>query len=75
MRGFQKCITLGSRTSGSAHEVAGGWVGGVGWGGWVGGWVVCSIIVSLQSSLELEFGLWSWSLDFGVRLDLDWTSA
>ena len=67
MRGFQKCITLGSRTSRSAHEVAGG-VGGV-------GGVGCSIIVSLQSSLELEFGVWSWSLDFGVRLDLDWTSA
>ena len=33
MRGFQKGITLGSRTSGSAFEVAGG-VGGV--GGWCG---------------------------------------
>ena len=36
MRGFQKGITLGSRTSGSAFEVAGG-VGGVGGvGGWCG---------------------------------------
>ena len=34
MRGFQKCITLGSRSSRSAHEVAGG-VGGT--GGYMGG--------------------------------------
>ena len=39
MRGFQKGITLGSRTSGSAFKVAGG-VGG--WGGW-GGWVVWAV--------------------------------
>ena len=55
MRGFQKGITLGSRTSGSAFEVAGG-VGGVGVVGGVGG-VGSSIIVSLQSSLELELGV------------------
>ena len=32
-RGFQKCITLGSRTSRSAHEVAGGWGGRIGLSG------------------------------------------
>ena len=68
MRGFQKCITLGSRTSRSAHEVAGGWgglgCGGlVGWVGWVGGLFNYSVS-PVQSgvgvwTLELEFGLWS----------------
>ena len=31
MRGFQKGITLGGRTSKSVQKVYGGWVGGVGW--------------------------------------------
>ena len=44
-----------------------------GWGG-VGG-VVLMIIVSLQSSLELEFGVLSLDFEFGVGLDFDWTSA
>ena len=43
------------------------WVGGVGWGGV--GWVVLPIIVSLQSSLELEFGVWI------LSFELDWTST
>ena len=38
-------------------------------------WVVLMIIVSLQSSLELEFGVLSLDLEFGVGLDFDWTSA
>ena len=55
MRGFQKCITLGGRASGSAHKVMGG-VGGV-------GGVAFSIIVSSQvQSWSLEFGFWT--LDF-----------
>ena len=60
MRGFQKGITLGCRTSRSALKVLGGW----------GGWVGCLIIVSLQSSLELELGVKS--LDFGVGV-WSWT--
>ena len=60
MRGFQKGITLGSRHSRSASKVLGG-VGGV---GWVGVWVVLPIIVSLQSSLELEFGVRSLDFEF-----------
>ena len=68
MRGFRKGITLGSRTFRSAFEVAGGWGGTRGnmvlaqeeiW------WVVCSIIVSLQSSLELELGVRSLNFKFG----------
>ena len=68
MRGFQKGITLGGRSSGSACKV----MGGVGWVGWV----VLMILVSLQSRLgvrswelgvsSLELGVWSWS---GLRLD------
>ena len=46
----------------------------MGWGGWVGG-VGSSIIVSLQSSLELELGVLSLDFEFRVRLDFDWTSA
>ena len=57
MRGFQKGITLGSRHSKSASKV----LGGV--GGWVG-WVVLPTIVSLQSSLELEFGVRSLDFEF-----------
>ena len=41
-------------------------------GGW---WVVWLIIVSLQSSLELEFGVKSLDFEFGVGLDFDWTFA
>ena len=54
----------------------------VGWGERIGlsglgsGYlVVWSIIVSLQSSLELELGGWILSLEFRVGLDFDWTSA
>ena len=65
MRGFQKGITLVGRTSRSALKVSVGGVGGV----------VCSIIVSLQSSLELELGVRSLDFEFRVGLDLDWTSA
>ena len=43
--------------------------------GWGGGWVVSSILVSLQSSLELEFGVRSFDFEFGVVLDFDWTFA
>ena len=43
--------------------------------GWVGVWVVSSIIVSLQSSLELELGVRSLDFEFGVGLDFDWTFA
>ena len=39
------------------------------------GWVVLMILVSLQSSLELEFGVLSLDFEFGVGLDFDWTSA
>ena len=70
MRGFQKGITLCIGTSGSAFEVAGGWHKRK-----YGGWVVCSIIVSLQSSLELELGVRSLDFEFGVGLDFDWTFA
>ena len=38
-------------------------------------WVVWLILVSLQSSLELEFGVRSLELEFGVGLDFDWTFA
>ena len=38
-------------------------------------WVVSYILVSLQSSLELEFGVLSLDFEFGVGLDFDWTSA
>ena len=38
MRGFQKGITLGGRTSGSDRKVS---VGGV--GGWVGCWIIESL--------------------------------
>ena len=48
MRGFQKCITLGGRASGSAHKVMGGW----------GSLFNYSVI----SSPVLEFGVWI--LDF-----------
>ena len=61
MRGSQKCITLGSRTSRSAHEVAGGWVG---WGGWVGGLFNYSV-----SPVQSGVGVGVWSLE------LDWTST
>ena len=43
--------------------------------GWVGVWVVSSIIVSLQSSLELELGVRSLDFEFGVGLEFDWTFA
>ena len=49
MRGFQKGITLGSRTSGSALKVCGG-VGGV------GGCLVPLILVSPKSK-SLDFTL------------------
>ena len=42
--------------------------------GGVGG-VGSSIIVSLQSSLELELGVLSLEFEFRVGLDFDWTSA
>ena len=63
MRGFQKGITLGSRTSGSTSKVS---VGGV-----VGGGPFNYRVIS---SPVLDFGFWI--LDFGLWiLDLDWTST
>ena len=47
----------------------------VGGGGWWWVVVVLSIIVSLQSSLELELRVRSLDFEFRVGLDFDWTSA
>ena len=62
MIGFQKGITLGGRTSESAWKVM---------GGGVGGFVVSDILVSSP----VQSGVGVWTLDFGVGLDFDWTSA
>ena len=59
MRGFQKCITLGGRASGSARKVMGGW--GVAQAViWWGSLFNYSVI----SSPVLESGVWIW--DFGL---------
>ena len=79
IRGFQKGITLGSRASVSVYEQwSSGWVAQQEiwcWHSRKYGGVGCSIIVSLQSSLEFELGVRSLDFEFGVGLDFDWTSA
>ena len=65
MSGFQKGITLGSRTSGSVLKV---------YGGWVGGWWSSDNRVSKVQVLDSRLKTSDFGLDFWTKL-WTWTLA